>query len=119
MEKNAVCVYKDDIYSIFLCKDNYKGASIQVCMKIDKLSPNPSGEMVKHKTEMVVHQDRVPVNLEGKSRNQKFEEHVSDSIRFAKEKVSELKSNDKVIDDVLDAHREANKKLNESESKSS
>ena len=110
--KNLVCIFKDDVYSIFLAKDNFKGIDIQVAMLMDTNKPNAAGEMVQHKTQVVVYKNYIALSVDGQH-NESFEKHLTDGIKIAREKVFNLKSKDKTLDTILDTYRKANEKLNE------
>ena len=110
--KNLVCIFKDDVYSIFLAKDNFKGIDVQVAMLMDTMKPNSEGEMVQHKTQVVVHKSYIALSVDGQH-NESFEGHLSDAIKIAREKVFNLKSKDKTLDTILNTYRKANEKLNE------
>ncbi len=117
-EKNLVCIQKDDVYSIFLAKDNHKGIDIQVGMLMDVTKPNAKGEMVQHKTQVVVYKNYIAMEVE-KQINDKLEEHLTEGIKIARQKVSELKSKDRTLDKIMDQYRSANEKLNGPQEKNS
>ena len=110
--KNLVCILKEGCYSILLAKDNHKGISIQVSMLMDKFIPNLKGEMVRHKTQLVVGNNYIAIEVDKKI-NEKFEQHLIEGIKSARILVAKFQSQNKNIDTILETYRKNNEKLND------
>lgn len=110
--KKIVYIERDDYNAIVISRDHYHGVAIQVIRFVDQLSPiGPNNELSNIKNQRVVHQILVKIEP-GKDT---FKDEVYKAVMLAKEKLAEIKIQDRLISGVLNDYSSIRKDLNQDE----
>lgn len=113
--KKHVYIEKDESNAIVMSKDHYKGLTLQVVRFVDQQVPNDSGELVTHRTMMVVHQENVPLSIDNQEVYKQFDTLLKESIQRCKQKLADIRKADQKLDEVLSKTLEQHKALNDDE----